>query len=244
MSNIKLVLEYDGSNYAGWQKQNNALAVQQVIEETIERVLNQNVNLIGCSRTDTGVHAREFVCNFKCETSIPAEKLKYVLNSKLPDDIVVLDSEEVEEDFHSRYSCIGKTYVYTILNTQVRTAIKRNYFYQYKRKLNTDLMKEACEYFIGTHDFSAFRNLGSSVKSTVRTITDLNISVHGDKIMITVSADGFLYNMVRIIVGTLINVGIEKINPSDIKAIIDSKNRKNAFPSAPAQGLMLYKVHY
>lgn len=244
MSNIKLVLEYDGSNYTGWQRQNNTLAIQQVIEETIESVLNQKVNLIGCSRTDTGVHAREFVCNFRCETSIPAERLKYALNPKLPDDVVVIASEEVEEEFHSRYSCVGKTYVYTILNRQVRAAIKRDYCYQYKRKLNTVLMKEACQYFIGKHDFSAFRNLGSSVKTTVRTITDLNISVEGDKIIIVVSGDGFLYNMVRIIVGTLIDVGIQKINPSDIKYIIDSQDRKNAGPSVPAQGLMLYKVHY
>lgn len=249
MNNIKLTLEYDGTNYVGWQKQKyekdkKLRSVQGTLESIISKVLKEDVELIGCSRTDTGVHATEYVANFFTNTTIPPEKIKYALNTKLPDDIVILDSQQVEENFHARYNSTGKTYMYSILNREMKVAIKRNYLYQYRNKLNLDLMRQGAKYFLGTHDFQAFKNKGSSVKTSVRTIKDIRVENDKDNIRIYISADGFLYNMVRIMVGTLIQVGEGRILPEDIRNIIESKNRKKAGKKAPSQGLTLVKVHY
>ncbi|MFX0548436.1 tRNA pseudouridine(38-40) synthase TruA [Hathewaya histolytica] len=244
MKNIKLTIEYDGTNYSGWQKQNNSLSVQEVIEKSLEELLLHEVQVVGCSRTDTGVHAKEYILNFKSDTRIPPEKIKYALNTKLPRDIVVLNSEEVSEEFHSRYSSKGKTYLYTILNREFPTAIDRNYVYHHKNYLNINKMREASEHILGKHDFSAFKNKGSSVKTSIRTVTDLKIEEDNNKIKIYVSADGFLYNMVRIIVGTLILVGESRIEAEDVKDIIDSKDRNKAGKTVPPQGLVLLKTWY
>ena len=199
------------------------------MESAIRSITGETSEAIGSSRTDAGVHAKEFVCNFHTCSRIPQERFKDALNSRLPGDIVVLDSTEVPENFHSRYDCIGKTY---------------NYSYHYKGALNIDAVKSTFEFITGTHDFTSFRNLGSSVKTSVRTVTDLSIEKNEDIIKIFISADGFLYNMVRIIVGTLIEVGNSKIHPQIVKEIIEAKDRSLAGPSVPPQGLCLEKVYY
>lgn len=244
MRNIKLTLEYDGTNYLGWQKQKIGTTIQETLEEAISLLTNEEVEVIGSSRTDAGVHAKGFVANFKTNSKIPSEKFREAINYRLPDDIVILKSEEVEEGFHSRYSAKGKTYSYTILNRDVYSAIGKDYVYHVKRKLDIDNMKEACKYFIGTKDFMAFKSSGGSVKTTVRTISDLHVDVQNDIIKIYVTGDGFLYNMVRIIVGTLIMVGSNKIDSREVKNIIESKDRKKAGICVPATGLVLEKVYY
>ena len=244
MRNIKLTLEYDGTNYLGWQKQKIGATIQETLEEAISLLTNEESEVIGSSRTDAGVHARGFVANFKTNSKIPSEKFREAINYRLPNDIVILKSEEVEEDFHSRYSAKGKTYSYSILNRDVNSAIGKDYVYHVKRKLDVEDMKEACKYFIGTKDFMAFKSSGSSVKTTVRTISDLYIDIKDDIIKIYVTGDGFLYNMVRIIVGTLIMVGSNKIDSREVQNIIESKDRKKAGICVPAAGLVLEKVYY
>ena len=244
MRNIKLTLEYDGTNYLGWQKQKVGITIQGTLEEAIKVLTKEEVEVTGSSRTDAGVHAKGFVANFKTNSKIPSEKFREAINHKLPEDIVILKSEEVEEEFHARYNAMGKTYSYSILNRDAPSAIDRNYLYHVKRRLDVESMKEACQYFIGTHDFSAFKTSGSSVKTTVRTIKELYIEDNDDIIKIYVTGDGFLYNMVRIIVGTLIMVGSNKIKPLEIKNIIASKEREKAGICVPASGLVLEKVYY
>lgn len=244
MRNVKLTIEYDGTNYCGWQKQNNEKTIQEEIEKAIYKAVGEVVEVIGSSRTDAGVHARGMVANFKTNATIPFDRFKYAINDKLPDDIAIIESEEVSEDFHARYDSKGKTYCYSIINRQQKPAIGRNYVYHFKWDLDIEKMREACKYFIGKHDFKAFRSLGSSVKTTERTIKELYIESEGEKINIFITADGFLYNMVRIIVGTLLKVGRGKIPIEDIEKIILLGDRKKAGPCVPAQGLILEKVYY
>ncbi|WP_428864370.1 tRNA pseudouridine(38-40) synthase TruA [Clostridium sediminicola] len=239
-----LVIEYDGTNYAGWQRQINANTVQETLEKAIYKVTGEVINLIGCSRTDTGVHAKEYVANFRTNSSIPGDRIKYAINNKLPSDIVVLRSKEVSLDFHARYSSKGKKYIYTINNRKDNVAINRNYIYHYRYELDVDLMKDAIKHFCGTHDFSAFRNKGSQVTKTVKTIYEINVDRQGEQVIISVNGDGFLYNMVRIMVGTLIDVGRKRVKPDRIKYILNSKDRKFASKTAPASGLCLEKVFY
>lgn len=242
--NIKLIIEYDGKNYAGWQKQNNVMTVQQKIEDVISEITKEDIEIIGCSRTDSGVHAKGFVGNFITESKIPSEKFKLAINQKLPKDIVILNSEEVPLEFHSRFHSKGKTYVYTILNRKEAPAINRDYVYHFSKDLDIRLMSEASKHLIGTHEFDSFRNAGSSVQSTKRTIYSLEIYKDEQYIKIQVTGDGFLYNMVRIIVGTLLEVGIGKISPDAVKDILLAKDRNRAGRSVPPQGLCLQQVYY
>lgn len=244
MKNIKLIIEYDGTNYCGWQKQKNNKTIQQEISEAIYKLTAEEVELIGSSRTDAGVHARGMVANFFTNSNIPSHKFREAINTKLPDDIAIIKSEEVSDEFHSRYKCKGKTYSYTIINRCEKVALEKNYSYHVKEKLNVNAMQEACKYFIGTHDFSAFKSSGSSVKTSVRTIQRLEIVKNGEKLNVIISADGFLYNMVRIIVGTLINVGIGKTRIEEVQQIINSRDRKKAGPCVPPTGLVLENVYY
>lgn len=244
MRNIRLILEYDGTNYLGWQKQPKGVTVQGTVEEAISKLTKEEINVIGCSRTDSKVHAKRYVCNFTTNSKIPAKSFREALNFYLPEDIAVIEAEEAEENFHARYDSIGKMYSYTIINTKSRMPICRNFSYHVKHELNIDKMKEAAKFFIGTHDFKAFRNLGSSVKTTTRTITKLDILQEGEYIKIYIAADGFLYNMVRIIVGTLIDIGMEKKHPEDIETILKIGERKNAGKTCPPQGLCLVEVYY
>lgn len=244
MRNIKLTIEYDGTRYYGWQRQPIGNTIQQEVEKAISKVIKEYVEVIGSSRTDSGVHAKGYVANFKTNVKMPAEKFRDAINCKLPRDIVIIKSEEVDLDFHARYSSKGKTYCYTILNREYPCAIDKDYVYYYRWKLNVEEMKKACKYFFGTHDFKAFQTPGGSVKTSIRTISDLHIETNVDKIKIYISADGFLYNMVRIIVGTLILVGSNKIKEDFVKNIIESGVRQNAGKCAPANGLCLEKVFY
>ena len=244
MRNIKLTIEYDGTSYGGWQKQKNNRTIQQCIEEAIKLLTGEEVELIGSSRTDAGVHAKGMVANFITNSQIPADKFREAINTKLPDDIGIIKSEEVDKNFHSRYDSKGKTYCYTLVNRYEKVCIGRNYVYQVRDELNYNLMKEAAKYFLGKHDFKAFKTNGSSVKTSVRTINGLELELKGDVIKIFVSADGFLYNMVRIIVGTLIEVGKGKIKPEDIESIIKNGDRSKAGPCVPPNGLVLEKVFY
>lgn len=242
--NIKLIIEFDGNKYAGWQIQNNANTVQETITRAIEELTGEEINLIGSSRTDAKVHARGFCANFITSSTIPPDKFKQAINNKLPEDIVIINSNLVSDDFHARYSSKGKKYTYDILNREQPPALCRNYMYFYKKKLDINKMKKAVEFFIGEHDFASFQNTGSNVRTTIRTIYDFTIDTSGDIISISITGNGFLYNMVRIIIGTLIQVGIGKIDPTDITEIINSRNRKNAGPTAPPQALCLQEVYY
>lgn len=244
MRNIKLVLEYDGTGYAGWQRQKNAITVQQKLEESIYSITGEKSDVTGCSRTDAGVHARGFVCNFYTQCRIPEQKIRDAVNSKLPEDIRILSSTEVNEDFHARYCSKGKTYSYTILNRDICSAIHRNYICHVKEPLNVEEMMKAAKYLIGRHDFAAFRNTGSSVKTTVRTISQLDVIRQDDYVKIYGTADGFLYNMMRIIAGTLIDIGTGKKKKECMAHILQSCDRNNAGRSAPPQGLCLEKVYY
>lgn len=244
MNNIKLTLEYDGTNYYGWQKQKGMKTIQGEIEEALLLVTKEPCEVTGSSRTDAGVHAKGFVANFKTNSNVPPERFREALNIKLPNDIVVIKSEKVEEYFHARYCAKGKTYEYYILNDQVPSALMRNQVYHYKYDLNIEEMKKGATQFIGTHDFAAFKTQGSSVKGSIRTIFDVKVEKIEKIIKISVSGDGFLYNMVRIIVGTLIEVGRGKNKPEYIKEIITKKDRKLAGFCVPAKGLFLKEVYY
>ncbi|ADD03174.1 tRNA pseudouridine synthase A [Thermoanaerobacter italicus Ab9] len=239
-----IVVQYDGTNYHGWQLQKNAITVQEVLQKAIKKVTGEEVNLIGASRTDTGVHALYQVANFKTNTKMPAEKLPYALNSVLPDDIVITQAKDVEDSFHARYSAKRKRYKYIILNRKFRMPTMRNYCWHISYPLNVEKMKKAATYLIGTHDFSAFKASGSSKTSTIRTVYDLIIEKNEDFINIEIEADGFLYNMVRIIVGTLSYVGLGKIGENEVYHILASKDRTKAGITAPPQGLYLIKIIY
>lgn len=244
MRNIKLLIEFDGSNFCGWQRQPNGRTVQKCIETAIFKATGEEILINGSSRTDAGVHAKEMVANFFTNSTIPGEKFREAINTRLPEDVSIIKSEEVDEDFHARYSSKGKTYSYTIVNRYERLSLGHQYLYHCRYKLDIEAMRDACNYFIGKHDFRAFMSPGSSAKTTVRTIKELYIEVEGDKIKIFITADGFLYNMVRIIVGTLIKVGNGKLAAEEIKDIIQEGNRKRAGMCVPPNGLILEKVFY
>jgi pseudouridylate synthase I len=242
--NIKIVIEYDGTNYGGWQKQNNAPTIQQELEEGIYKLTGERVSVIGSGRTDSGVHARGQVANFMTNSSLPPGRFSYALNSVLPKDILILSSQEVSPEFHARYSAIGKRYRYSIIIHPHGTAIGRNYYYHLRQNLDIDAMKKATHYFIGTHDFKAFQASGSLVENTIRTIDYAKLTWEEPFLYFDIAGNGFLYNMVRIIVGTLILVGQNKIGYEDVKKIIESKDRRLAGPTAPAHGLCLEEVYY
>lgn len=245
MKNIKLIIEFDGSNFCGWQRQPKGRTVQKVIETAIFKATGEEILINGSSRTDAGVHARAMVANFFTDSTIPGDKFREAINTRLPEDVSIIKSEEVRDDFHARYSSKGKTYSYTIVNRYERLSLGHQYLYHYRYNLDIEAMRKACEYFIGIHDFKAFMSPGSSIKTTVRNVTDLFIEQEDqDKIKIFISADGFLYNMVRIIVGTLIKVGNGKLKAEEIESIIKEGNRKRAGMCVPPNGLILEKVFY
>lgn len=239
-----IVIEYDGTNYHGWQYQKNAVTVQETVTHAIKKITGEKVDLIGSSRTDAGVHAFYQVANFKTNTKIPSEKLPYALNSVLPDDISVVEAKDVSDDFHARYSTKRKRYRYLILNRRFPVPMMRNYSWHIGQDLNIEDMKKALKHFIGKHDFSAFKASGSSAKNPVRTIYDVCLEKENELIKVEIEADGFLYNMVRIIAGTIAYVGIGKIKADDIPDILSSKDRTRAGITAPPQGLYLLKIFY
>ncbi len=244
MRNIKLVIEYDGKNFNGWQKQPNKLNIQGEIEKAIEEITGEKIDLIASGRTDAGVHSLGQVANFKTNSTIDTDKFPYAINSKLKKSILIKSAEEVPERFHSRYSVHSKTYRYTINNSKFGTALYRDMEYHFPIKLDENKMQEASKYFEGEHDFKAFKASGTSSKSSVRTIYKAEVKREGERVIIELTGNGFLYNMVRIIAGTLVDVGTYKILPEDVKNIIEKKERKNAGKTLPAKGLCLVEVQY
>ena len=245
MRNIKLLIEYDGKDFNGWQKQPNKLNIQGEIERAIERITGEEVNLMASGRTDAGVHAIGQVANFKTNSNIPIEKFPIALNTNLKKSIIIKSAEEVEERFHSRLNCKKKTYRYIINNSKYGTAIYRNLETHIPIKLDIEKMQKAVKYFEGEHDFKAFKASGTSSKSSVRKIYKAEVIDAGnERIYIELTGNGFLYNMVRIIAGTLVEVGLNKIEPQQIENIILSKKRENAGKTLPPQGLYLVNVVY
>lgn len=244
MKRIKLTIAYDGTNYCGWQIQPNGITIEEVLNNTLSKMTGEHIQVIGASRTDSGVHALGNVAVFDTETTIPAEKIAIALNQRLPDDIVIMRSEEVSLDFHPRYCDCSKTYEYHIINTRIPIPTERltNYFVSYA--LDIEKMRRAASYLVGEHDFVSFCNVRTDVENTVRTITALEILKNGDEITIRITGNGFLYNMVRIIVGTLIRVGRGFYEPEKVKEILEAKDRKAAGVTAPAHGLMLMQIDY
>lgn len=243
--NILVILSYDGSRYHGWQVQKNALTVQEVFQNALEKIINEKVDIKGCSRTDTGVHANMYAVNFKTSSKIRCENIIYALNRFLPKDIAAIKSSEVPLDFHARYSCKGKEYIYKIWNNKIRNPFLNNRALHYWYPLDENYLNSAAQMFIGSHDFTSFATLDKrETKNMIRNIEKFNVYRNGDMVEFKVKADGFLYNMVRIMSGTLLRIAQNKIKPEDIPRIIESKNRKNAGPTAPPEGLYLNKVFY
>ena len=253
--NIKLTLTFCGTNYFGWQRQPSGNTIQQAIESAIEVIAGERHEVFGCSRTDSGVHALDYVCNFhtpgesftsKSGTLIPPDKLPDALNANLPRDVAVTHAEPVDYNFHSRYSVTAKTYAYNILNSRTRNPFLHDFSWRISYPLDLDAMKECCSHFIGTHDFSAFMASGSDpAQTTVRTVHHCDITQSPDTpglLVFTVTANAFLYNMVRIMTGTAVMVGGGKINPADLPKIIESGRRGLAGVTAPPHGLFLKKV--
>ena len=244
MRNIKLIVQFDGTNYHGFQSQRNAVAVQDILEEAIGSLTGCRPRVSGCGRTDAGVHAKAFVLNFFSETAIPAEKLPYALNTRLPQDIICFRAEDVPPDFDAKASAKKKCYTYYIQNSPFSDVFRQGYAWHYQYPLKLSAMQEAAAAFLGTHDFIGFAAAGFTVKTTVRTIYSLDVQKSGDVISIHVTGNGFLYNMVRIIAGTLVFAGAGKLNPADMPDIIRSGDRTRAGITAPACGLFLSEVYY
>ena len=245
MRNIKLVIEYDGKDFNGWQKQPTKLNIQGEIERAIMDITKEDsIELNASGRTDAGVHALGQVANFKTNSTMPVDKFPIAINNKVKKSIVIKSAEEVPERFHSRYNCKQKTYRYVINNSEYGSAIYRNQECHIPQKLDIDEMKKAIKHFEGEHDFKGFKASGTSSKNSVRKICKTKIDSEGDRIFIELTGSGFLYNMVRIISGTLVDVGLGKIKSDDIPEIILSGDRKRAGKTLPPQGLFLVKVEY
>lgn len=242
MSNILLKIEYDGTAYGGWQIQPNAITVQEVIENAIFDLTKSKVRLNASGRTDAGVHATGQYANFFIDSTIPSDKFAQAVNTRLPDDIRIIKSMHAADDFHARFSAIGKHYRYQ-MHIGVM-AVGRKYYHVLRHDVDINVMQKAAAYLIGEHDFKSFMASGSSVKTTVREIYRADIKRSGDIIILDIECSGFLYNMVRIIAGTLIEIGQGRINPEMMKDIILSKNRERAGKTAPAKGLLLIDVKY
>lgn len=246
MLRVKATLEYDGTNFAGFQKQTGTglRTVQGVLEEALARLTGEGIVTVGAGRTDRGVHALAQVVHFETSSHIPVEHLPAALNSLLPSDLAVLDAAVADASFHARYSALGKKYSYLLLNSRRPTAIWRNRCYQYPYPLDLAAIRLAAEFFHGEHDFRGFSATGSSVKSTVRRVFSFDIVKQGDWICFRVAADGFLYKMVRLMVGTLLEVGRGKILPQLVGEILDTGERGKGGPALPPQGLYLERVYY
>ena len=242
MKRIMLTVAYDGTHYCGWQIQPNGITIEEVLNRELTRLLKEPVKVQGVSRTDSGVHAMGNLCVFDTETKIPAEKICYAVNQSLPSDIAVQKSEEVPPRFHPRKCDSVKTYEYTIYNGRLPDPVFRLYSYFFYTPLNVEAMKKGAEYLIGEHDFQSFCSAGSQVETTVRTILDLDVKKEGPLIKIRVSGTGFLYNMVRIIAGTLIRVGTGYWTPGEVGEILEKRDRTFAGPKAPAEGLCLMEI--
>jgi len=244
MRNIRLLIEYEGTHYAGWQWQKNDRTIQETLSKAIGQIVQEPIKIYGASRTDAGVHALGQVANFKTTSNIPGERLLHAINFYLPHDITVKDAAEVTESFHAQYGAKSKAYQYTLLNDWIRTSLNWDFCHVCGFQLDMGKMIAASMYIIGTHDFTSFTTKAGCEKHRIRTVKNLDIIKEGKYIYFTVEADGFLYNMVRTIVGTLIEVGRGKITAERVKDILDARNRNLAGPTAPAKGLCLIEVKY
>ena len=244
MKRIKLTVAYDGTDYCGWQVQPNGMTVEEILNWELSALTGEEVKVIGASRTDAGVHAEGNVAVFDTETGIPAERIAYALNCRLSEDIVAVRSEEVPGDWHPRYQCSVKTYEYRILNREMPDPVCRRSTVHVSYPLNLGDMRTAAGYLKGEHDFKSFCSPHTEVKDTVRTVHSLEIEKEGDIITVRISGNGFLYNMVRIIVGTLINVGRGACPPEKVKEILEARDRRKAAATAPAKGLVLKYIRY
>jgi tRNA pseudouridine38-40 synthase len=244
MKRVKMIVAYDGTNYSGWQFQNNAITIEQKLNEALTDLLGEEITVTGASRTDAGVHSLGNVCIFDTDTRIPAEKISYALNARLPEDIVVQDSCEVDMDFHPRFSKSRKTYEYRVLNRKfpMPTVRRDTYFYHYP--LDLKKMQQAASFLVGEHDFKSLCSVNTQAETTVRTIYSCTVEKEGEIIKIRVQGNGFLYNMVRIIAGTLIEVGAGKREPEEIPVILEKCDRCAAGPTAPAHGLTMIGIDY
>ncbi len=241
---IKLIVAYDGTNYNGYQSQVNGVAVQDVLEKAIADLFGQEIRTLGASRTDTGVHAEGNVAVFDVESKIEPSRIAFALNARLPQDIRILDSARVPDDFHPRFQRTIKTYQYHVLNRKFPDPLSRNTEMHYYYDLNEKAMNEAAQMLIGEHDFASFAASGYSSKTTVREIYDAGVERLGDRVTFTITGNGFLYNMVRIIAGTLLEIGAGKYGPERMRNILEARNRKAAGPTAIAKGLVLVKIEY
>lgn len=244
MKRVMLIVAYDGTNYHGWQMQPNAVTIEQILNEKLSELLKEDIQVIGASRTDAGVHAEGNVAVFDTNTSIPGEKISYALNHLLPEDIVIQESFEVEPDFHPRKCESIKTYQYRILNRNFNLPVKGRNAYHFYRKLDLDKMREAAAYFVGKHDFKNFCSSHTQAKSTIRIIYSFDIEEEDEEIVLTVSGNGFLYNMVRMLTGTLLDVGTGRMSPDKIPELLAAKERVHSPNTAPARGLTLLDIEY
>lgn len=244
MRNIKLTIRYDGTRYAGWQSQKNGLAIQDVIQDTIRTITGERVNLIGSGRTDAGVHAEAQPANFNTKSKIPHKKLQMALNRMLPKDIAIIHIEEASSKFNAQKSAKSKLYRYTIMNNDYMDPLIRHFAAKCFFKLDIALMCKAAKDLVGRHDFRAFKAVDGEEKNSVRTVKSIKIKKVGDLITIYIEANGFLYNMVRNIVGTLVEVGRGKFRVEQVKDIIRKRDRKFCGPTMPAKGLCMIKVRY
>lgn len=244
MKRIKLIVAYDGTNYCGWQTQINGITVEEVLNKTLSGLMKENIRVIGASRTDSGVHALGNVAVFDTESKIPGDKFSFALNQRLPEDIRIQESCQVADDFHPRFCDTVKTYEYKILNRRFALPTERLYSAFVYYPLDVEKMQRAAAYLVGEHDFKSFCSAGSQVESTVRTITDISVEKHGEMISIRVSGNGFLYNMVRIIVGTLMKIGLGVWEPERMEEILNACDRNAAGPKAEARGLTLVEIKY
>lgn len=241
---VKLVVAYEGTNYCGWQIQPNGITIEQVLNETLSSLLGEEITVTGASRTDAGVHSLGNIAVFETHTKMPAEKISFALNQRLPEDIVVQESCQVPEDFHPRFSKSRKTYEYRILNCRFRQPLERRTSYFYHYPLDVSAMQKAAAYLVGEHDFTSFASVHAQTNTYVRMIYALDVVREGDMIRIRVQGNGFLYNMVRIIAGTLIQVGAGIKKPEDMESILAGKDRELAGPTAPAHGLTMIGLEY
>lgn len=244
MQNYKIKIMYNGANFGGWQIQKNAKTIQGETEKAFSTILRTPISLIGASRTDAGVHAENYTANAFFETDYTEDRIMQGVNALLPDSIRVKSIEKCDENFHARYSAKSKTYIYRIDISQYGDVFKKPYVWRFKYPIDYDAMCVSCKYFVGKHDFSAFMSKGGQAKTFTREIFECNLTKENDIITMTIRGDGFLYNMVRIIAGTLVSVGRGYIDKDDIPDIILSKTRKRAGITAPPEGLMLYDIEY
>lgn len=243
--NLLVTISYDGRNFHGWQIQQNALTVQEVFQNSLEKIIGSDFDIKGCSRTDSGVHANMYCISLKTSHPIPPERLKAALNRWLPLSVAVLDCAEVAPDFHARYSCVSKEYIYKIWNSEVRNPFLDGYALHYRYKLDEEMLDKAAQAYVGKHDFTSFCTLDNrEMGDMTRNVKAFSVSREGNLVTMKVEADGFLYNMVRIMVGTLLRIQQGKIPADGILEIIEKKNRKYAGPTAQACGLYLNKVNY